>query len=81
MKHYGLEKGQSSMELSTLECYSFIASSVNRTPVYPAELVLLSVREAFSHGFFHHHYCHHHLLIILLLLLFLRLSSFLFWYL
>jgi len=29
-------------------------------PIYPAELVLLSTREAFSHGFLHHHHHNHH---------------------
>jgi hypothetical protein len=82
MMHYGLKKGQSSMELSTLQFYSFVASFVNRTPVYPAELVLLSFREAFSHGFLHHHHHHHHhhlLLLLLLLLLLFLLKSFPFW--
>lgn len=33
MTLYGLRKGQSSMELNTLECYSFIPSFVNMTRV------------------------------------------------
>ena len=72
------------MELNILECHSFTASFVNMTPVYPVEIVLLSVREAFSLSFLQHHHHHHLLLLLLLLLLFLRLllflfNSFLFW--